>query len=204
MVAKKTLLWALTACGLTTASVSAANAASAPGIVNFTTCITDSKYGQKEQENFDGIRKQLAAMIEDTEKELREIADKFGDTEYLDSLSPKAEEELKARYQNLNEDLGRYQGQFYQIMQQANMQLVQKMSAQIARASEKVVEAKGLSFVINREACFYYKPELDLTELVIVEMDKNYDLDLKSKKLSDNGETIPLEALDGSSLKNAG
>ncbi len=203
MLAKKTLLWVLTACGIGAASISTADASPAtPGIVNFTTCITDSKYGQKEQENFEGIRKQLATMIEDTEKELKEIADRFGDTEYLDSLSPKAEEELKARYQNLNEDLGRYQGQFYQIMQQANMQLVQKMSAQIARASEKVVEEKGYSFVINREACFYYKPELDLTELVISEMDKNFELDARAKKLSDNSETIQLETLD--SQKSAG
>lgn len=196
MLAKKTLLWVLAACGVTTGSLSAAE-----GIVNFTTCITDSKYGQKEQENFEGIRKQLGAMIEDTEKELKEIADKFGDTEYLDSLSPKAEEEMKAHYQNLNEDLARYQGQFYQIMQQANMQLVQKMSTQIARASEKVAEVKGLSYVINREACFYYKPELDLTEQVILEMDKNFELEVK-KSLSDNSGSI--EAVDSSSQTTAG
>ncbi len=180
MLSKKNLLWVLAACGVTTGTLSASE-----GIVNFTTCITDSKYGQKEQENFEGIRKQLSAMIEDTEKELKEIADRFGDTEYLDSLSPKAEEELKARYQNLNEDLSRYQGQFYQIMQQANMQLVQKMSGQIARASEKVAETEGLSYVINREACFYYKPELDKTEQVINEMDKNFEIETK-KNLSDN------------------
>lgn len=204
MLAKKTLLWVLTACGIATASLSAAEASSVLGVVNFTTCITDSKYGKKEQENFEGIRKQLSAMIEDTEKELKEIADKFGDTEYLDSLSPKAEEDLKARYQNLNEDLGRYQGQFYQIMQQANMQLVQKMSSQIARASEKVAQEKHLDYVINREACFYYKPELDLTAQVITEMDKNFELDSKSKKLSDNSEDLPVDVLGDSSLKNAG
>lgn len=203
MLAKKILLWALAGCGIATASLSA-DEGSVLGIVNFTTCVTDSKYGQKEQENFEGIRKQLSSMIEDTEKELKEIADKFSDTEYLDSLSPKAEEELKARYQALNEDLGRYQGQFYQIMQQANMQLVHKISGQIARASETLAQEKHLNYVINREACFYYSPELDLTSQVIAQMDKNFELDNKAKKLSDNSEDLPFEAIDDASLKNAG
>src|SRR5271168_1171700 len=83
------------------------------GVVNFTTCVTDSKYGKKEQENFESLRKQMASMIESTEKELKDIAAKFEDTEYLDSLSPKAEEEMKIKFQTLQEELGRYQNQFY-------------------------------------------------------------------------------------------
>ncbi len=201
MFSKKMLLSSLTLCGLATASLSANDVF---GVVNFTTCVTDSRYGQKEQENFEGIRKQLSSMIEDTEKEIREIADRFGDTDYLDSLSPKAEEELKARYQNLNEDLARYQGQFYQIMQQANMQLVQKISSQIARASEKVATQKKIDYVINREACFYYNPSLDLTEQVISEMDMSFELESKTKKLSDNSEDISIDAIEENTLPSAG
>ena len=130
-------------------------------------------------------------MIDDTEKELKEISTKLEDSEFLDSLSPKAEEELKARFQSLNDDLSRYQGQFYQVMQQANMQLVHKMSSQIARASEKVAKDKKIDYVINKEACFYFRPELELTQQVIAEMDKNFEIDAKSKKLSDNSEDLP-------------
>lgn len=164
------------------------DAADATSVVNFSTCITNSKYGKKEQENFENLRKQLSTLIEDTEKEIKEISAKFEDSEYLDSLSPKAEEELKARFQALNDDLARYQGQFYQVMQQANMQLIHKMSMQIARASEKIAKDKKLSCVINKEACFYFNSDLDITQLVINEMDKNFDLDAKTKKLSDNSE----------------
>jgi outer membrane protein len=201
MFLSKTLLSTLTVCGLATASLSANELF---GVVNFTTCVTDSKYGQKEQENFEGIRKQLSSMIEDTEKEIKEIADRFGDTDYLDSLSPKAEEELKARYQNLNEDLSRYQGQFYQIMQQANMQLLQKISTQIAAASERVATEKKIDYVINREACFYYNPNLDLTEQVISEMDKSYEIESKTENLADTSKDLPLDATDENALYNAG
>ncbi|MBF8262568.1 MAG: Skp-like protein [Parachlamydiales bacterium] len=189
MFLRKYLPWVAAACGVTF-SLSAADATS---VVNFSTCITNSKYGKKEQENFESLRKQLSSLIDDTEKELKDLSAKFEDSEYLDSLSPKAEEEMKARFQTLNEDLSRYQGQFYQVMQQAQMQLVHKMSAQITRASEKVAKDKKLDYVINKEACFYYRPDLELTQQVISEMDKNFDVDSKSKKLSDNSEEQPDE-----------
>jgi len=199
MFSKKFLPWSIAACA--TFSLCAGEATS---VVNFSTCITNSKYGKKEQENFENLRKQLAAMIDDTEKELKDLSAKLEDSEYLDSLSPKAEEELKARFQTLNEDLSRYQGQFYQVMQQANMQLVHKMSSQIARASEKVAKDKKLDYVINKEACFYYRPDLDMTQQVITEMDKNFDTDAKSKKLSDNSEEAGAATAEDATQQQAG
>ncbi len=185
-----------------------ASAADGPviGVVNFTSCITDSKVGKKEQENMESIRKQLASLIEDTEKELKELASKFDDTEYLDSLSPKAEEELKVKFQTLQEDHGRYQNQFYQVLQHANYQMIQKMSGSIAKASEKIAKSKKLDYVMNKEACFYIRPDLDVTNLVINEMDSNYELDAKtSRKLSDNAEDLaPINAVDETVLDKAG
>ena len=158
------------------------------GVVNFTTCVTDSKYGKKEQENFESLRKQMSSMIENTETQLREISAKFEDTEYLDSLSPKAEEEMKIKFQTLQEELGRYQNQFYQVLNHANHQMVQKISSSISSASKQIAEKNNLDYVINKEACFYIKPDRDITVQVIAEMDKKYELDAKNKKLSDNDE----------------
>ncbi len=158
------------------------------GVVNFTTCITDSKHGKKEQENFESLRKQMSSMIENTETQLKEISSKFEDTEYLDSLSPKAEEELKIKFQTLQEELNRYQNQFYQVLNHANHQMVQKISSSISVASKQVAEKNRLDYVINKEACFYIRPDLDVTTQVISEMDKKYDLDVQSKKISDNSE----------------
>lgn len=145
------------------------------GSVNFVSCITESKTGKKEQENLENIRKQLATAIEDTEKELREIAGKFEDTEYLDSLSPKAEEELRAKFQSLQDDLGRHQNQFYQTLNFFNQQMIQKIGSSIARAAEKVAQENNLDYVLNKEACFYIRSNLDVTTDVISEMDKSFD-----------------------------
>lgn len=187
----KFFLAAATLLGLTTSDLSA-EAQSSFGVVNFTTCVTESKVGKKEQENVDNMRQQISSMIEGTEKELREIATKFDDSEYLDSLSPKAEEELKSRFQNLQEELSRYQNQFYQVLQHANYQLVNKMTSAIAKASEKIAATKDLDYVINKEACFYIRPGLDVTTLIINEMDKNFELE--AKKLSENSDATVQKA----------
>lgn len=185
-----------TAC-LATSSFAAEN----QGVVNFANCITDSKIGKKEQQNFDNIRKQMSSLIENTEKELKELSSKFEDTEYLDSLSPKAEEELKVKFQTLQEDLGRYQNQFYQVLQHAQYQMAQKVSNSIAAAAEKVAKEKNLSCVINKDACFYVNPSMDMTDPVITQMNKDFD----SKKLSDNTEDAPqLNATDETLLNQAG
>jgi outer membrane protein len=172
------------------------------GVVNFSTCITDSKYGKKEQENLETLRKQLTMLMENTEKELKDISSKFEDTEYLDSLSPKAEEELKAKFQALQEDLNRYQNQFYQVLNHANYQMVQKMSIAIANAAEKVAGKNGLKYVINKEACFYICPDLDVTSFVISEMDRNYDVDAKSRNLSE--QDLPIQPIDETTMDRAG
>jgi outer membrane protein len=172
------------------------------GVVNFATCITDSKAGQQEEENMQNMRKQIAAMAENTEKELKELTAKLEDSEFVDSLSPKAEEEMKLRVQTLQDDMARYQSQFYQFLQHAQYQMYQKMSGNIAKASESVAKEKKLDYVINKEACFYIRTDLDVTKDVIAAMDKEFDVAPKSKEVSDD-EELDLNTLDESFLERS-
>jgi len=165
-----------------TMAAGALNAAEAPakvGIVNFATCITDSKAGKHEQGEFEKMRKQIASLIEDSEKQYREISDKLNDKDFLDGLSPDAEKEMAMKRDMMAEELGRYQQQYYQVMQQANMKLFQVMSGHINGAAEKVASAKHLNMVMNKEMCFFYTPALDVTADVIKEMDKAFDQESK-------------------------
>lgn len=201
---RKLLLSAAVVFGLMGTTAQADEKQAVIGVVNFASCVTESKMGKKEQENMENIRKQMSSLIEDTEKELKEIAAKFEDTEYLDSLSPKAEEDLKIKFQTLQEDMGRYQNQFYQVLQHANYQMIQKMSGSIARAAEKIAKAKNLDYVMNKEACFYIRPDLEVTTLVISELDRTFETDVKAKNVSDNAEDLPLNAIDENVLDKAG
>jgi hypothetical protein len=69
-------------------------------------------------------------------------------------------------------------------LNQANMRIVQILSNNINSASEKIAKDKKLSMVINKDACFFYTPGLDVTNLVIAEMDKNYEQEAKKAAAS--------------------
>jgi outer membrane protein len=184
----------------------AANAAETPiiGVANFASCITESKAGKKEQENMEMMRKQMSSLIEDTEGQLKDISAKFEDTEYLDSLSPKAEEELKTKYQSLQEELHRYQNQFYQVLNHANYQMLQKMNLNISKAAEQVAAEKNLDYVLNKEACFYVRSDLDVTHMIIGEMDKLFDLDANANQLSETSDESAFNATEETVLDQAG
>ena len=86
------------------------------GIVNFASCCSDSKAGQQEQESLQTMQNQMVSLMEETEKEIKEIDAKLKDTEYLDSLSPQAEAELQAKREQLAKNAGQYQAQVYRMM----------------------------------------------------------------------------------------
>jgi outer membrane protein len=151
---------------------SSAFAAETTGVVNFSSCISDSKLGKQEQSSFESLKKQMSSLLEDTEKQLQELSVKFNDQEYLDGLSPEAEAEMKGKFEALNQDLQRYQNQYYQVMNQANMRIIQNINGAISQAAEKVAKDKKIGMVVNKEACFFYLPALDITVDVIAEMDK--------------------------------
>ncbi|MFI5334146.1 MAG: OmpH family outer membrane protein, partial [Chlamydiales bacterium] len=132
----KLLLSLFTSTLLCTSSAFAADAG--VGVVNFGNCVTDSKLGKQEQASFEALKKQLSSLLEDTEKQLNEISTKLNDQEFMDGLSPEGEEELKNKFQNLNEELNRYQSQYYQVLNQANMRIIQMLSTSISTAAEKV------------------------------------------------------------------
>jgi outer membrane protein len=157
------------------AGVSASEPTASVGIVNFMTCITDSKTGKQEQASFEALKKQMSSLVEETEKQLTAISGQLNDKEYLDSLSPEAEEALRGKLGALNDEMGRYQNQYYQVLNQANMKLVQVMQNNINTAAERVAKEKKLGVIINKEACFFYSPALEITSLVVAEMDKTFE-----------------------------
>lgn len=178
MITKKALFFAI----LMAATVFSSESTKI-GVVNFSTCITESKYGKKEQSELENIKNQYSSLIEDTEKELKDITKKLEDEEYLEGLSPEATDELKIKYQTLSGDIQKYQSQLYQVLNQAHYFFVQKISHQIAKASEEIAKKKKFDLIFNKEACFYNKS--DITSDIIKIMDKNFE-----KALSENKKEI--------------
>lgn len=152
-------------------------------IVNFTSCVLESEFGKIEQENFESVKNQMATLIQECEKQLTEIAGRFNDADYMDGLSPEAEAELKAKYQAHSEEYGRYQNQYMQVLNQANMRMIQKMQEYVNSASEKIARNEKFDLILNKEAAFYFSNALDITPLVIKEMNLEYEMSGKKPPL---------------------
>lgn len=142
------------------------------GVINFKQAVERSKLGKEEQASFEALKKQAEQVLQDKEKQMGEIASKLDDPDYLDSLSPEAEAELKHRFRMLNQELAQQQQQLYQTLSQANFKVVQKLTDTVNKAAQKVAEDKKLDLVINEDACFFFAETLDITDAAVQVMDQ--------------------------------
>jgi len=144
------------------------------GIVNFKICVENSKVGKKEQQHFESMKKQMEDMLVEKEKSLNEIATKFNDPDYLDSLSPEAEAEMKHKFRTLSQELQQHQNQYYQVLNQENFKIIQKIGEHITEASKVVAKNKNLDMVLNEEMAFFHTDALDISNDVVKVMDQLY------------------------------
>lgn len=151
-------------------------------LVNFKTCVEKSKMGQKEQASFDAMKKQMETILEEKEKALTDVASKFNDIDYLDSLSPDAEAELKRQFRTFNQEFTQQQNQFYQTLSQTNILVIQKLTDAVTKASEQVAKANTIDIVLNDESSFYTVASIDISPLVIQVMDEMFDKEAKDVK----------------------
>lgn len=145
------------------------------GVVNFKRCVEQSKLGKQEQGNFEGLKKQMETVLAEKEKALNEMATKFNDADYLDSLSPEAETELKRKFRAQNQDLSQLQNQYMQTLQQTNFKVIQKLNEMVTKAASSVAKNEKYDLILNEESAFYYGPELDISAKVIAMLDEEFE-----------------------------
>ena len=150
-------------------AVSIAEAA-AVGTVSFKAVIEKSAVGKQEQARFEQMRKQMEQSLSQKEKELNELAPKFNE-EYLDSLTPEAEKDLKEKFNALSQELTQKQNEFYQSLNQAQMEVMQRVYEMISEASKSLAAEKGLDLIINDEVCFFKAEKMDVSSEIIKKLD---------------------------------
>ncbi len=165
------LIAAALLCAAIPNDLSAADKVIKVGVVDFKACVEKSKFGKKEQANFDALKKQMEGVLEEKEKALTEVSKKMNDPDYLDSLSPEAEAELKHKYRSLTQELAQHQQQFYQMLNQANFKIIQKITEEIGKASKSIAQAKGLDLIVHEESTFYFDKALDISNDIIKVLD---------------------------------
>jgi outer membrane protein len=148
---------------------------------NFKTCIEKSKMGQQEQVAFESMKNQMESILEEKEKSINEIAEKFNDPDYLDSLAPEAETELKRKFRALTQELQQQQQQYYNTLTQANTKVVQKLTETINTAAAEVAKDKKLDFILNEEGCFFANQALNVSNDLVAKLDAIYEKETKEK-----------------------
>lgn len=154
------------------------------GVVNTKKCLEDSKLGKQEQANFEKMKKQMESVLQERESELMEIEAKLDDEDYMDSISDEAAAELRRKKRQIRTDGTQLQNQYMQSLQKANMQIIQKLTDTMNKASKKIAEktgAEGFDAIFTDEAFTFYSPALDVSNQVIEEMNKIFDEEQKEK-----------------------
>lgn len=144
-------------------------------VVNFKKCVEGSKLGKLEQANFEGMKKKMESSLEEKEKVITEMSKQLNDPDFLDTLSPEAETDLKRKFRALTQEMGQIQNQYYQTLSQANFKIVQKITEDISKASTEVAKAMNIEVILNEEGTFYHSDAYDVSKEVIAKMDELYD-----------------------------
>lgn len=150
--------------------------------VNFKACVEKSKLGKQEQATFEALKKQMENSLAEKEKALNEMAAKFEDPDYLDSLSADAETEIKRKFRHLNQEYTQLQSQYMQALQQTNFKVVQKLTENVTKAAAEVAKQESLDLILNDEGAFFSSPTLDVSPKVVVIMDQTFDKEAADSK----------------------
>lgn len=165
-------------------SLAAVEKASGFGVVDFTKCMMESKYGKTESEGFEAVQNQLQKAIEDLKQQLVDTDNQLRNTDLLDSMSPEAIQALNVKFQNLRQELERYLSQSNQIMQSAQMKLIHTLAEEINQASQIVAKKEKRSLVINKDSTFHFNPDDEITDQVIAQMDTKFETEKKKVEKS--------------------
>lgn len=169
---------------LGTATIAADEAPANPKIriVNFKTCVEKSKVGIQEQAAFEALKKQMESVLNEKEKTLNDMATKFEDNDFLDSLSPDAETKLKREFRSLSQEFSQLQNQYMQALQQTNFKVIQKLTDMVSEASKTVAKQNNIDIILNDESCFYNNPAIDISLQVVSIIDKNFEKEQEAAK----------------------
>lgn len=150
--------------------------------INFKNVVEKSKLGKQEQGSFETLKKQMETVLEEKEKTLNDMMTKLENADYLDSISPEAETDLKRKFRALSQELNQQQNQYYQTLNQANFKIVQKLTEFVNKAANKVAKRDSIDMIVNEESTFFYNPVLDISEQIVAVMDEDFEKELKAAK----------------------
>lgn len=144
------------------------------GVVNLKRCLEESKFGKRETEELEKMKKKFAENSEKMEEELTALYKKLQDEDYMESISSSASEELHKKFEALSAEYSALQSQYYQAIGVENIKRLQNLLQAVKKASEKVKAEKNLTAILNDETVFAIDSSADMTDDVIKILDGSF------------------------------
>lgn len=160
-------------------------------VVNFRKCVEASKQGKQHQSSFEGMKTQMETLLQQKEKALTELNNKLTDSDYVDGLTKDAENELKHKFRVQTQEFAQAQQQFMQTLQQANLKIVEMMNSDVTKAATDIAQREGFELVLNDESLFFYAKKTDISDAVITEMNKAFDIEQKKRDEAAKTNKVP-------------
>lgn len=155
-------------------------------VLNTRRCLEESKMSKQERTALEKMKNQMESVLKDKEKAIHGIENKLRDEDYMDSISDEAERELRHKKKILIEEGVELNRQFSENLEMTNMKIMQTIIEAINKASKEVVQDMAnrnqiVDLILTSEACTYFNPTLDITDLVIAKMDAIFEAEQKDQ-----------------------
>lgn len=162
------------------------NQPSKVSVLNTRRCLEESKMSKQERIILEKMKNQMESVLKDKEKAIQSIENKLRDEDYMDSISDEAERELRHKKKILIEEGVELNRQFSDNLEMTNMKIMQTIIEAINKASKEVVQdlansGQIVDLILTSEACTYFNPTLDITDLVLIKMDSIYEAEQKEQ-----------------------
>gem|GEM_PF-4221427 len=142
------------------------------GYVSMMFCCTHSQYGKKEMDRLNHESAKIRHYISEVHQQIQELEEKLQDPDYLDCVTPDAEEEIRVRLISLQKEEKRRRRVAEGQLRQMEFQFVQDVSRLAVEAAKHVAEDQKLSFIVKDEQFLYCQNGHDCTNAVVGEMDR--------------------------------
>ncbi|MCH9612507.1 MAG: hypothetical protein S4CHLAM102_09980 [Chlamydiia bacterium] len=150
--------------------------------VDFHSCVVESKYGIQQQKLFTHVEEQTQKYMVEIEMQLQDTIANLQDSDYVDALTPEAEEKLNAKAEKLTDDLMRQEDLLYQTRQIAQSTISQKMQQLINVAAKEVAKTEHIDIILGNQLAYAFPSSLDITSKVIAQLNKDFDEDPNAEK----------------------
>ena len=144
------------------------------GVMDQQVVVQKSKAGKRAIEELKAYSTTRQKIIEADEQELKELQQALQDEKLTDSAKAEKQGQLQAK----GEAYQRRLADFNREIQQKQRELVAEYSRKVQTAAQTVVETNGYVAIIDKgnestmRIVLYYQPELDLTNQVVTEFDR--------------------------------